>query len=309
MNYSNLIAYTQNSGEVLAKLTPKNSIISKFVMHTGYFPGNVSMKLFDGGGTLGDCCEPGDSGEWNEATIKVDCFKKELRFCISDFARFYQDSAMRFGANTETPGATLEAYINEQMLANVAKVIDKVIFTSDSASGGKIDGLIKQAAGAPAAQKLNITDGNIFDAISAVINALPADAFDLGTVGVFVGTDVAKSLMSSLVKMNLYHFNTYNPAAEQVFLFPGTDVQIIPTSGLNGTNTIIATPVENVHWLTNMEADYTSAKWIYNEPDEEYIWRVKFLLGVGFGYLDYVATATISPAVLTTPPCVTVCAA
>lgn len=302
LDISGLTSYTQDKGELVGKSVQRDTVLRLFVPHIGYLPGAATFRIYQGGGDLKDCCVvPTGSGEFIERLANIACIESGNEFCLEDLAKYIRDSGFRVTAGSESAGSVEQVIMNQE-LAKVSANIDKLVFQGDTASSdtnlNKFDGLIKQATAATDSVKLAIATGNVFGAIQQVIGSLPYEAMEYGEIGIMVGYDVASRLRAILVAMNLYHTNPTGQILDS-FDFPGqAGMRIIPTRGLNGTGQIIATPLSNVHWLTNKEDDYLQLYWGYSEYHQVYYWRIKFLLGVTFGMTDQVVIATLDPAVI-----------
>lgn len=307
LDLSGLQQYTQDMDILIGKLLNRDTVLREFEPHTGYFPGPAVLRLYDAGGDLGECCEvPEGSGAFTQKLANVECILSGNEFCLEDLARYIHDAGMRFTAGRESAGSVEEVIMNQE-LAMVAKRIDTLVFQGDTTSSdpnlNKIDGLIKQATNSADTVKLTIDSGNIYTAIQQIITALPYDAYDLGDIDIYVGREVAGAFNAALIGLNFYN---YNPGVRGIYdpiSIPGqAGIRIVPTRGLDGTNTIIATPRRNIHWLTNLQNDYMEMFWAYTEYHQRYYWRIKFLLGVLFGVDEYVVIATLDPDVITAQP-------
>lgn len=306
LDLTGLQQYVQDPQRLIGVLLNRETVLRYFDAHEGFFPGQAVLRFYTGGGDLGACCTvPTGTGAFSEKLFNIVCIESGNDFCLEDLARYIRDAGMRFTAGLESAGSVEEIIMNQE-LAKIAKNIDILVFQGDTdetnTNLNRIDGLIKQANEATDSVKLNITSGSVYSTIAQIIAAIPYDAYDLGEVDIFVGREVAARLQSALIALNLYNFTVGQRNPYDVIEFPGfSNVRIIPTRGLDGTNTIIATPSRNIHWLTNLEDDYMRMSWNYTEYHQLYYWRVKFLLGVGFGLTEYVVIATITADVLNAP--------
>lgn len=296
--------------EILGKLTFRQSILGLFVPHTGALPNQTyRWRFIDAQTVLGDCCADSDSpATFTEKETQVTCIADRSIYCELDLAAVAD--SMRFTAGMENAGS-LEQLITDQHLASLSKAIDDLVWNGDTDLTGnrsKIDGLLKQADNDASSIKLNFTTGNIYQALRAIALAVPAEAYDYGTIGIFVGREVFNAFSFALLDQQ----NRYVQPAGNIDLQTGNGVQrlnipgvagiqLIHARGLDGTNRYLATPINNIHWVTNLMEDHVTLKWFYDEWHERYKWYVKFILGVTFGFGEYVVTGTIDSAVTTAP--------
>lgn len=307
LDITGLQQYVQDSNILLGKLINRDSVLRLFEAHDGHFPGQSVLRIYTAGGDLDDCCTvPTGSGSFEQVLINVACILSGNEFCLEDLAKYIRDAGMRFTAGRESAGSVEEVIMNQE-LAKVARNIDKLVFQGDTTSAdtnlNKLDGLIKLAENSADTVKVTITEGNAYTAIQQILLSIPVDAYDLGDIAILVGLDVAQALQGAFVAKNFYNYQFNERGLYDYLMFPGYgNVRIIPTSGLNGTGRVIATPLNNIHWLTNLQDDYQTASWNYTEYHQLYYWRIKFLLGVGFGIYEYVVIADVDQDVISAQP-------
>lgn len=307
IDISGLTLLAQRSPEIIGKLLNRESVLRMFVPHEGYNPGPALLRLYEGGGDLGACCEvPEGSGEFSQVQTTVACILSGNEFCEQDLATYLNDLNFRFTAGSESLDGTLEEMVTDQELAKIALNLDRLVFqgdtTSPNANLNRIDGLIKLAReNADPDNVITIpATSNIYAAIEQVIMAIPVEAYDQGDIAILVGRDVAKAIQAALVGNDMFNYNPGSRGVYDPIAWPGVaGVSIIPTRGLDGTNTIIATPLNNIHWLTNLADDYMTLSWGYTEYHQLYYFRTKFLLGLTYAIYDNVVLATFDAAVLT----------
>lgn len=306
IDISGLTLLEQRSPEIIGKLLNKETVLRLFVPHEGYNPGPALLRLYEGGGDLENCCTiPDSGGEFSEVPANVVCIMSGGDFCEENLAKYLNDLKFRFTAGNESIDSTLEQLLMEQELAKVSLHIDRLVWQGDTTSSNgnlnKIDGLIKQALNNPLSVKPTITADNLYAAIIQIITALPPEAYDMGgEIGIFMSRSMAQQLKLTLIGMNLYHFNpgtVSNPDNDYSMpLFDG--IRIIPTRGLDNTNYIIATPRNNIHWLTNLANDHMTLDWGYDKYHQVYYWRIKFLLGLTFGLFENVVIAQVDEDII-----------
>lgn len=304
IDVSNLTLVPQRQAEIIGKIIRRETILPRFMAHNGYNPGPALLRIYEGGGDFSDCCEvPESGGEFLEVPTTIACIQSGNEFCEADLARSLNDFEFMFTAGNEQIDGRLEDLFTEQELAKIAINIDRLVFQGDTASSdnnlNKIDGLIKLATNSPLTTKVNITTGNVYQAIAQIIADVPVEAYDMGDIAIIVGRDVAKNLQAYLVAHNLYHYNPGDRGPYDPLVIPGiAGVTIIPNRGLDGTNRVIATPLQNIHWLTNLEGDHMTLNWGYTEYHDRFYWRLRFILGINFGIYENVVIATVSADVI-----------
>lgn len=308
IDISNLTILEQRSPEIYGKFVRENLVLRYFVGHTGYNPGTASIRLYEAAGELGECCtHPDNGGTFDERKTEVVCIKVGFEFCQNVLSEALNDFQFRYTAGGESVPTSLEQLFAEQELAKVAQRINRLVFQGDVASAdnnlNKLDGLIKQGeANAPAANVFTSTAPNLYSAIVELISRFDPYGYDMGGYDIYVPRAAGVALRTWMISLNNQYISIGTQGVNDEFDFPGyAGIRIIPTSGLDGTNKIIATPRTNVHWLTNLENDWLTYKWDYNNYHDVWFWYLRFLLGVTFGWYDYVYVMTITDAQLTAP--------
>lgn len=86
-----------------------------------------------------------------------------------------------------------------------------------------------------------ITVGNVIALLQGIWAAIPVDIQDKEDLAIFMGNDTYRLYVQAMINANLYHF----VGEEGMSMLHGTNVKIIPTVGLNGTDRMIAGSLEN----------------------------------------------------------------
>lgn len=296
VNIEGLKEYAQSYPEVLGKLFNQGTVLSLLTPHTGANAGKYRLRLYEADGTFSDCCTvPKGKSALKEVETEVACFLSGNEFCDADLGKALGDAKLRYTAGSENAGS-LEELFMEQELKAVAKNIDKIVFQGDMASEdtniNKFDGILKQVSDA---KTVAMTSGTAIEKIQALLAGLDEEADDMGTIGVFVPVALGRQLKSELISQNLFHYDLGESKGTDSFVMPGfSNVMIIPSRGLNKTDKAIVTPLSNLHWITNLEGDHMNMDWDYEKYHQVYYWRVKFILGVAVGIVDYVTVGTLA---------------
>lgn len=312
INVNNLTTVSQRQREIMGRLVRRNTILDLLTPHTGFNRGEATWRFYEAGGDLQDCCTTEDGeGEFSEKNINIACIKKRNTFCGEDLQEKLNDFVFRVTAGGESIDRALTDVFTEQELAFLSRQIDNLVFKGDTTSSdpnlNKIDGFIKLAS----ADGTVVTPSgtNLLQVINELVAALPADAYDMGRIGVFIPVEYSQILQGSLVAQNLYHYNPGNRTIYDEFEIPGiAGITIIPTRGLSGTGRILVAPIANMHWFTNLQNDKMTLKWGFNEYHDNWYYYVKFLLGIAFAFDEYVVISSVlTDDIVNAPICINVC--
>jgi len=115
----------------------------------------------------------------------------------------------------------------------------------------------------------NPTLANIATIVDDMFLKIPTDISDRGDLVLFMSIpnfSLYQLAIRDLYKYNanMYTSNTYRYESE----IPGTGVKVVGTRGLNGTNRMVLTSGENIHFGTDLRNDFDSADKfkMFNDP-------------------------------------------
>lgn len=294
--------YVQDPKIVIGKLLNRQTALSLFTPHTGIHPGKTVMKFYSGGGQLGQCCgdRPG-GGKFTQKEVEAVCRTFGDEFCPDELNAIIKDANARYTAGNKSLGS-VEAIIMDQELAAAQITIDKLIFQGDKSLAdtnlNAIDGLIKQALAIEAATEYD--EGTALQAARKFLRSLNLEAWDGGVIAVLADPNIVTGLSASIWNANNFHFapNTMTDPYTPVTIPGYAGVVFYPMRGMLGTGYMIATPLANVHWYTNLTADHMTALWDYNSYHNKYFWDIAFILGLTFGIDEWVKIAKVDQDVI-----------
>ena len=166
--------------------------------------------------------------------------------------------------------------------------------TSGNPNLSPFDGLIKLInAGSPVNANVSgfvsggpiatITASNVVSVLNAVYRAIPVEIIDATDLKVMVGNDVYRLAVLAYQALNLYNYKV-DADANQTFVIPGTNVELVAVNGLNGTGDIYATTLSNIALAFYLEAEEDNYSIWYSKDNNEVRYRVAFIFGVNVAY-------------------------
>jgi hypothetical protein len=248
-----------------------------------------------------------DSCGWNpsgtttlsQATVTVGKIKIEETICPKDFEAYFSQEALKAGSTYEDFGwADFQAKFTEQKNKMIAKQLEVGIWQGDTTSANlnlvPFDGLIKLIdAGSPVDANVSgyvsggpiatITAANVVSVLNAVYKAIPVEIIDAEDLKVMCGNDVYRLAVLAYQALNLYNYKV-DGDANQTFVIPGTNVELVAVNGLNGTGDIYATTLSNIAMAFDLEAEEENYMIWYSKDNNEVRYRVAFKLGVNVAY-------------------------
>ena len=227
-----------------------------------------------------------------QRTINPAILKVNTEFCDGNLIGKWAQSQVRIAAGVQT--IPFEEEFTEGIVNGVKAAIEKMIWQGDSANaGGKVefDGLLKILKGEANVVKVTEAAGtDAYTAIKAVHAAIPAEAYKEDTV-IFVGADLFREYIQTLVEKNLYHFNPND--AEGEYVLPGTAVRVIGVDGLNGTDKIVAGRLSEMFYGTDLEGDDEMFKLWYSDDNQEFRFALRCAAGVNVAFPDHIVLGQI----------------
>ena len=229
----------------------------------------------------------------SQRIIKPAVLKVNESFCDAALIGKWAQSQVKIAAGTQT--LPFEEEFTMGVVDGVKASLEKMIWTGNSAnSQSKIefDGFLTIANADSKVKKVSITSGtDAYAAIKQVYAAIPAENFK-GDCVIFVGSDLFRSYIQSLVEANLYHFNPSDVAGE--YMLPGTNVRVIGVDGLNGTNKIFSARLSEMFYGTDLEGDEEVFKLWYSDDNQEFRLAIRAIAGVQYAFSDRVVLGTIA---------------
>lgn len=218
-----------------------------------------------------------------QRTINPAILKVNTEFCDGNLIGKWAQSQVRIAAGVQN--LPFEEEFTNGLVAGVKAAIEKMIWQGDSAnpeSKVEFDGLLKILKGEASVVKVTATAGtDAYAAIKKVHAAIPAEAYKEDTV-IFVGSDLFREYIQTLVEKNLYHFNPND--AEGEYVLPGTAVRVIGVDGLNGTNKIVAGRLSEMFYGTDLEGDDEIFKLWYSDDNQEFRFALRCSAGVNVAF-------------------------
>jgi hypothetical protein len=120
---------------------------------------------------------------------------------------------------------------------------------------------------------------------------MPEGILDM-TPEIYVSPAVFRKFVQEMVAKNWYQITVGAPQDE--FVLPGTDVKVVKTKGLAGTQNIVGTFPKNLFYGTDMEGDEEAIDLWYSKDDRVFKLEALWNSGVQIAYPDMVVLGTIA---------------
>lgn len=253
----------------------------------------------------GDCgFNPLGTASLTQRQIETGQIKVNMEFCAKNVLGTWAEYQIRINAR-ENRLPFEEEFIGD-IIANIQKKMDKAVWQGDTTSTDadlkQFDGLLKIAGAEATTVKVDIAAGtSAYDAIEAVYMAIPEEVLDK-KARIFVAPALFRQFMQEMVKKNYYHYSGPQDENVREFVFPGSDVLVVSTPGLAGTQNILASYYGNMFYGCDAENDAEKFDLWFEKKDDKFLLKVEWNAGVQFAFPDEVVLATIATATEPTEP-------
>jgi hypothetical protein len=210
--------------------------------------------------------------------------------CVEDLRAKYQSAFMNAGTGNDF--IPFEEVISESYTDKLRKYNEGLLINGAGAAGAGT-GLKAQItsangaqlqAGVPAAW----TAANAFEQALDLYDAIDESVKDRDDLIMVVSPDAYRALVRALVAQNLYHFNSVE--SNDILILPGTNVTVVKSSGLVGSDNKFAGPGKMILAATGLTDELDNFRFFYDEAADVMKFRAAWRLGVGVGEVNVFAT-------------------
>jgi len=288
---SALPAYTdQLSLDLISKAVLKTDLLDYVDLRSGFTSGTVAINLVDADLPVSALsCGWTSDGEvtYTQVNVTIESLQSKTEMCVEDLRSVYQSAFMNAGTGndfipfeeviSESYADKLRKY-NEGFLINGFGSTTGLKAQITSANGAQLQ------AGTPAAWTATNAVEQALDLYDAIDEAVK-DRDDLIMV---VSPDAYRALVRGLVASNLYHYDSV--AGNDVVILPGTNVTVVKSSGLVGSDYKFAGPGKMILAATGLTDELDNFRFFYDEASDVMKFRAAWRLGVGVGEVNLFAT-------------------
>ena len=245
-----------------------------------------------------DGCGYTSSGSttFSQRTITVGKIKVEETLCPKTLEAKWMQTQIAAGSPTAVP---FEQAISESKASVIAKQLEVAMWQGDTATSNtnpntnKFDGFNKIIDAVSASTVVGntssataITTTNVEALVDDIYNALPADIAEADDLVLWVGIDTFKKYTTALRNSNLFHYAVEAEGLEM--MVPGTNLKMIGTGGLNGSNRMYAGRFSNFFVGTDLANEEEEVKYWYSMDNDTVRFRMTCKYGVQVAFPDQI---------------------
>ena len=306
---TSLPAYVEQQRPVLVKdIVFGTPTVSRIVPQTG-IKTTAKINYISADPVLqdGSNCgwSPQNTTELTQREIATAIIKVNEEYCPDTLLGKWAEWNVRI-PETQRENLPFEGYVLQILSNSIKNKIEKLVWQGNKLSLDAdlkwIDGFIKIASTEAAVTDVAIaSDASAWNAIKAVIAALPNDVIRRGDVRVFVAPELYLAFVLDMVEKNFFHYSGPQDAYPEEIVFPGTNVRIVSTAGLSETKYILATNRDNMYYGCDVENADEMFKVSYDERGNTLGVAVRWNMGVQFAFpnrvvLGHIGTIPPSPS-------------
>lgn len=272
---------TVKEGDTLKLLTNRHVGIKsaeklKFLTTTG---------VWQAGGSCGFTAS-GDTA-FSERTLTVGKVKVNLEWCPKTLEAKYTQMRLEKGSTYDT--VAFQKEIVDILQNKDSYNVENVVWNGDTTSGDaylcRFDGfrkIIKAGSGVLTTSTSSSTawsSANSRTVIQSFVTKLVASLpqkVGSKSLRLFMGFPEFYALKQKYITDNLYHIT----GDQGVLHVEGTDIPIVPVSGLSGKAELYMLEIDNMHVGTDMENEEEKFEFWYSKDDDVVRYKKEFKLGV-----------------------------
>jgi hypothetical protein len=301
----------QVGGELLSKALI-GATTPKYVNVRLGIKGTQALNLLDSSVTFqsGTCgWDPtGNTTTYTQRSITTCAEKYNEALCYKDLYDTYQSMLMAPGQTSET--VPFEQQIAELKVKQIQQRIEQKLWQANSGGDDCFDGFkLLIASGQTGVASSSGTTfnpataygsaGNALTEIDNLINVLDDNAMSRDDLRVFMSYANFRLYVQALTKANFFanYIGSTDITAQMEAVHPNTNVKVIPTIGLNGSNQITIGPAEYMVVGFDLLSDHEKLVIWYSKDFDELRLRANYNYGAQiakFGSTKYFATNGLS---------------
>ena len=288
---SALPAYTdQLSLDLISKVVLKTDLLDYVDLRSGFSSGTVAINLVDADLPVSALsCGWASDGQvtYSQVNVTIESLQSKTEMCIEDLRAKYTSAFMNAGTGNDF--LPFEQVISESYTDKLRKYNEGFLINGFGTTLG-LKGQVTSAnganlqAGVPAAW----TATNAYEQALDLYDAIDESVKDRDDLIMVVSPDAYRALVRALVAQNLYHFNSVE--GNDIMILPGTNVTVVKSSGLVGSNYKFAGPGKMILAATGLTDELDTFRFFYDEAADVMKFRAAWRLGVGVGEVNVFAT-------------------
>ena len=279
-----LPAYIKQNRDILIKKSVLGApSVDKFTVQPDS-KGTVAINLMSVTAPLQDGAACGFSAngdtKFSQRNIVTKVVKVNSQWCPKDLLGKYTEWAVNISA--KNPNLPFEEYITAGIVEDVDKQIENIAWmgSDDLAISGVTEILSADTA---TVKKEYAAGTSAYDIVKQAYMAIPVDVLDKAQI--FVGRDLFREFMNDMVEKNYYHYSAGEGSLTE-FIFPGTNIKVNATAGLDGSGFAVAGDPKGIVMGVDLVNDKEEFDLFFSKDDRVWKLVIEFVLGFQVAFPD-----------------------
>lgn len=284
-----LNTYTDEvSLDLIAKAVLTTDLMSDIDVRSGLAAGTVAINLMDGDLEVADlACGWNPNGDVNFSQVDITIRDKQVKMelCPEDLRQYWISQRMSAAADQEE--VPFEEVIAAYYVERVKKFNESFLINGD----GSTDGIKDQVTGANGAfvpaSAAAWTASNAVEQALDLFDGIDESVKDRDDLVMVVSPANFQALRRALVAQNFFH---YNQGDGRNIELPGTNIKVVKSAGLIGSNYVAAGPAGFMVAGTGLEDDMSTMQFFYDKGEDVVKFIAKWRLGIAVHQVNVFAT-------------------
>ena len=284
-----LNTYTDElSLDLIAKAVLTTELMNDIDVRSGLSAGTVAINLMDGDLDVADLtCGWNPSGDVKFSQVDITIRDKQVKteLCPSQLREYWLSQRMSAGADQEE--VPFEEVIAAYYVERIKKHNEGFLINGDGTADG-IKAQVTVANGATESASAAAWDvNNAVEQALNIFDAIDESVKDRDDLIMIVSPANFNTLRRALVAQNYFH---YNQGDGRTLDLPGTNIKVVKTSGLIGSDYVAAGPAGFIVAGTGLEDDFSTIQFFFDKGEDVVKFIAKWRLGVAVHQVNVFAT-------------------
>lgn len=218
--------------------------------------------------------------------VTVVSMKVQETLCPADLDTTALQLSMRPGFNTSIP---FEQQWAERKIKQLQTSVETMLWSATAASSTKCEGLVYTMNNDADVHDYTFnpcttgrTSSDYINALFDMFNHLSPEAKSKTDLTLFVNYTTFSLMIQALIIGNLYHIDVTGNSGTSPFVFPGTNIKVVPIKALDSQCVMVLAPASNLIVVTDLLSEEDRVKYWWSEDNQEVRSTVDFKIGTSY---------------------------
>jgi hypothetical protein len=280
------------SFDLISKAVLETDLMNEITIRTGLQAGTVAINLFSAEPNVTDLsCGWTPAGTQSLTQVNIVIRDKQIKdnLCPLDLREYYTSQLMSGGAHQEA--IPFENTIADYYVSKIKEYNENFLINGDGVTLG-----IKQQIGTASTSRIaataSFTVATAYDLCLDLYDAMAEEVKSRNDIVIIMSPQRHSILVRSLVKLNLYHFDTVT--SNRIVELPGTNCKIVKSSGLIGSNYMACFAAGFCVAGTGLTDDMSSIRFFFDEGEDVVKLIAKWRLGLAIHQANLFSTNALA---------------